>query len=136
MWRPPQAMFGRWTLKAVMFRGENLMDQLMTFETGQQYTNMQIIVSDKHTQIDLRVSGDDGQPTREYVALVFPLDKAKWNPQLRQVRTHVPDANYVDDQGGHHDDDHQPDGDTVVPVRVAGRVAGGCLLLWARSTWL
>jgi hypothetical protein len=87
---PPQAMFGRWTLKAVMFRGENLMDQLMTFETGQQYTNMQIIVSDKRTQIDLRVSGDDGQPTREYVALVFPLDKTKWNPQLRQVRTHVP----------------------------------------------
>jgi hypothetical protein len=87
---PPQGMFGRWTLKAVTFRGENLMDQLVTFEPGQQYTNMQIVVTDKRTQMDLRVSGDDGQPTREYVALVFPLDKAKWNPQLRHVRTHMP----------------------------------------------
>ena len=40
--------------------------------------------------MDLRVSGDDGQPTREYVAIAFPLDKAKWNPQLQQVRTYVP----------------------------------------------
>ena len=40
--------------------------------------------------MDLRVSGDDGQPTREYVAIAFPVDKAKWNPQLRPVRTYVP----------------------------------------------
>jgi hypothetical protein len=87
---PPLSMFGRWTLKAVMFRGQNLMEQMVTFETGQQYSNMQIVVTDKRTQMDLRVSGDDGQPTREYVAVVFPLDKTKWNPQLRLVRTHVP----------------------------------------------
>jgi len=87
---PPQGMFGRWTLKAVMFRDKNLMDQQVTFETGQQYTNVQVVVTDKRTQMDLLVSGDDGQPTREYVAIAFPLDKAKWNPQLRQVRTYAP----------------------------------------------
>ena len=86
----PQGMFGRWTLKAVTFRGQNLMDELVTFETGQQYTNVQVVVTDKRTQMDLHVSGDDGQPTRDYVALAFPLDKAKWNPQLRRVRTYTP----------------------------------------------
>ena len=83
-------MFGRWTLKSITFRGQNLMEELVTFETGQQYTNVQVVVTDKRTQMDLHVSGDDGQPTRDYVALAFPLDKAKWNPQLRRVRTYTP----------------------------------------------
>ena len=71
-------------------RGQNLLEQPVTFETGQQYTNVQVVVTDKPTQLDLRVTGDDGQPTREYIAIAFPFDKAKWDPQLRQVRTHVP----------------------------------------------
>ena len=87
---PPSAMFGRWTLKSVTMRGQNLMEQLVTFETGQQYAAMQIVVTDKRTQMDLRVSGDDGQPTREYVALAFPLDKTKWAGPVRQTRTYVP----------------------------------------------
>ncbi len=65
---PPTLTFGRWTLKAVTFRGQNLLEQHVTFETGQQYTNIQVVVTDKRTQMDLRVTGDDGQPTREYVA--------------------------------------------------------------------
>jgi hypothetical protein len=89
---PPQSMFGRWTLKAVTFRGQNLLEHPVTFETGQQYTNVQVVVTDKRTQMDLRVSGDDGQATREYVALAFPTNKEKWNPQLRLVRTYVPPA--------------------------------------------
>ncbi len=83
-------MFGRWTLKAITFRGQNLMDELMTFETGQHYTNVQVVVTDKRTQMDLHVSGDDGQPTRDYVAIAFPLDKAKWTPPARRVRTYTP----------------------------------------------
>jgi Carboxypeptidase regulatory-like domain len=86
----PMGMFGRWTLKAVTVRGQNLMDQLVTFETGQQYTNVQVVVTDKRTQMELRVSGDDGQPTREYVALVFSLDKTRWTGPMRQMRTFAP----------------------------------------------
>ncbi len=86
----PSSMFGRWTLKALTIRGRNLMDELMTFENGQHYTNVQIVVTDKRTLMDLRVSGDDGQPTREYVAIAFPVDKEKWTSPLRPVRTHVP----------------------------------------------
>jgi hypothetical protein len=95
----PTSMFGRWTLKAVTVRGQNLMDQLVTFETGQQYTNVQIIVTDKRTQIDLRVSGDDGQPTREYVALVFSLDKTRWTGPTRQMRTYAPPSFPAADNG-------------------------------------
>jgi hypothetical protein len=86
----PQGMFGRWTLKAAIFKGQNIMEQLVTFDTGQHFDNVQIVVTDRRTQMDLRVTGDDGQTTREYVALVFPTDKAKWNQLQRFVRTYVP----------------------------------------------
>ena len=86
----PQVLFGRWTLKSVTFRGQNITDQLVTFETGQQYSDVHIVVTDKRTAMDLRVNGDDGQPTREYVAIAFPIDKTKWNPQSRRVRIYMP----------------------------------------------
>ncbi len=54
------------------------------------YSNVQVVVTDKRTQMDLHVSGDDGQPTREYVVLAFPIDKAKWDPRFRPVRTYTP----------------------------------------------
>jgi hypothetical protein len=86
----PQPMFGRWTVKAVTFRGQNIMDQLVTFESGQHYNDVQIVVTDKRTQVDLVVAGDDGQPTREYVAIAFPVDKTKWTMQSRRVRIYTP----------------------------------------------
>jgi hypothetical protein len=86
----PQTMFGRWTVKAVTFRGQNLMEQTVTFESGQHYNNVQIVVTDRRTQVDLRVTGDDGQPTRDYVALVFPINKEKWSQIARYARTYTP----------------------------------------------
>ncbi len=116
---PPTLTFGRWTLKAVTLRGQNLLEQPVTFETGQQYTNVQVVVTDKRTQMDLRVTGDDGQPTREYVAIAFPFDKAKWNPQLRQVRTPCSAADRADDR--------RPSPAVSAGVTVTGGVVGSQL---------
>ncbi len=88
---PPPVTFGRWMLKSVTYRGENLMERGMTFDPGQRYGNVQIVMTDKRTQVELRVSGDDGQLTREYAALIYPTDKAKWTQlQRAPVRTFVP----------------------------------------------
>lgn len=85
---PMPGMLGRWTVKSVMFRGENIMDKTISFEQGQQYTNLQIVVSDKRPEVELFVAGEDGQPTRDYVALAFPVDKSRW--QARHIRSFVP----------------------------------------------
>ena len=63
---------------------------MVTFEPGQNLTNVQVVVSDKRSQLDLVVSGDDGQATSEYVALAFPTDKQKWTFPSRQIRTLSP----------------------------------------------
>jgi Carboxypeptidase regulatory-like domain len=88
---PPSVTFGRWMIKSVSYRGENLLERGMTFDPGQQYGNVQIVMTDKRTQLEFRVSGDDGQLTREYAALIYPTDKAKWTQSMRPpVRTFVP----------------------------------------------
>jgi hypothetical protein len=86
----PANVFGRWQVKAVMFRGENLLDRGVAFEPGQEYSDVQVIVTDKRTQMALAVTDDSGEPTREYAALAFPVDKSRWTQLDRYMRTAVP----------------------------------------------
>jgi hypothetical protein len=88
----PQATFGRWTLKTVSYRGQNLIDRPYTFEQGQHYGNVEVVVTDRRTQVDLSVTDELGEPTRDYVVLAFPADKHRWTQLARYVRTYVPPA--------------------------------------------
>ena len=84
---PPGAAFGRWTLKAVMVGERNLMDETVTFEPGQHYNNVRLIVTDKRPMAEFRVVDDSGQPATDYAIVVFPADKERWSQLQRQVRT-------------------------------------------------
>jgi carboxypeptidase family protein len=86
----PGAMMGRWSVKSVTFRDRDLADSTITFEPGQQFSNVQIVVTDKRTQVELRVADESGQPTSDFVALVFPANKEKWAQIARYMRTIVP----------------------------------------------
>jgi Carboxypeptidase regulatory-like domain len=87
---PPYGMFGRWTLKSVSFNGQELKNGSMTFEPGQHYGNVQILVTDRRTELNLHVTDERGQPTRDYVALVFSTDKSRWDGSSPVVRSFVP----------------------------------------------
>jgi carboxypeptidase family protein len=81
----PMALFGRWTVKAVMHNGDNLLDAPHTFQPGQQLRNVQVIVTDKRSDVTFRVADDNGQTTREYVALLYPVDKTQWSQAVRTM---------------------------------------------------
>jgi Carboxypeptidase regulatory-like domain len=87
---PLQSGFGRWTLKAVAHKGQDLLERPITFEPGQRLSDVQVTFTDRHTELTMSVAGDDGQPTRDYVAIVFPTDKDRWTQPSRHVRTYVP----------------------------------------------
>jgi hypothetical protein len=88
----PMFAIGRWMLKAVIHDGEDLVDRVVTFKAGQQYRNVQVVFTDRRSEIVFRVSEEGGQTTREYVALVFPSDKTRWDviPHSTSVRAYVP----------------------------------------------
>jgi hypothetical protein len=75
---PPMQMFGRWSIKAVIVNGENAAGAPITFQPGQQFRNVQVIVTDKRSDMVFHVSDENGQATRDYVILVYPVEKARW----------------------------------------------------------
>jgi len=75
---PSMQIFGRWTVKSVTIGDRTMTSGSMAFEPGQHYDNVRILVSDRRSELNLHVTDDTGQPTREYVALVFPADREKW----------------------------------------------------------
>jgi hypothetical protein len=87
---PQSRMFGRWTLKSVSFNNQELKTASVTFEPGQHYGNIQIVVTDRRSELNLHVTDEQGQPTRDYVALVFSTDKSRWDGSFPAVRTFVP----------------------------------------------
>jgi hypothetical protein len=86
---PPSTIFGPWTLKAVLHEGENLLNRTVTFEPGQHLRDVQILFTDRKTELTFHVADEHGVTTPEYVALVFPADKSLW-VQPGRVRTFVP----------------------------------------------
>jgi hypothetical protein len=87
---PSLSAFGRWSLKAVMHRGQNLLDRPTTFDTGQRLSDVQVIFTDRETELAIEVADTDGQSTRDYVALLYSTNRERWDQIGRYVRTYVP----------------------------------------------
>jgi hypothetical protein len=81
---------GRWTVKAITHDGKDLMDHPIRFEPGQQLKDVEVILTDKRTELTLLVADEHGTSTREYAAILFSTDKAHWTENSRYVRTYMP----------------------------------------------
>ncbi len=105
----------KWTVKAIMHDGKDLFDRPMTFDS-QQWKDVEIVLTDKRTELTLQVADEQGAPTRDYVALVFSTDKTRWelNPS-RYVRPYVPLVSSAGSAGL---------GSTTTSFSVIGGVAG------------
>jgi len=79
---PPQ-----WTLKALMLNGLDVTDSALEFRGSTQNTGLQIILSDKVSDVNGKVSTAKGDITRDYTVVVFPDDPAKWVFPSRFVKT-------------------------------------------------
>ena len=76
-----------------MYDGKDMLDRTFQFDNGQQLKDVQIIFTDKHTELTLQVADEEGKATREYVGLVFTTDKTRWDQNSgRWIRQLVPPA--------------------------------------------
>ncbi len=83
----PRGTFGRWMLKSIIVNGENVVDSAVTFQPGQRLRNVQVVVSDRPSSMTFAVSDENGQTTRDYVIVAYPVDKDRW---MNGARTYVP----------------------------------------------
>jgi hypothetical protein len=76
-----------WTLKAVMLNGVDVTDSALEFRGSSENSGLQIIVTDKVSDLNGKVTTAKGEVTRDYTVVVFPDDPAKWAFPSRYVKT-------------------------------------------------
>jgi hypothetical protein len=81
---------GRWIVKSAGRDEINLVDQAIRFSPGQVWRDIEVVFTDRRTELTLDVTDEHGLPTREYVAVVFARDKKRWAENSRYVRLYVP----------------------------------------------
>jgi hypothetical protein len=81
---------GRWMVKSAGRDEINLVEQPMRFGPGQVWRDIEVVFTDRRTELTLDVTDEHGLPTREYVAVVFARDKKRWTENSRYVRLYVP----------------------------------------------
>lgn len=75
-----------WMLKAVLLNGSDITDTPIDFKANDEITGLQVIVTDRVTEVNGKVTDDKGEPTRDYTVVVFPEDSGKWAYPSRYVR--------------------------------------------------
>jgi hypothetical protein len=81
----------QWFVKSITHDGQDLIDQPVTFTTGQHMRGVEVVMTDKRTELTFHVTDEHGTPTHDYVGLLFSADRAKWMDNTgRYVRTVVP----------------------------------------------
>jgi hypothetical protein len=89
----PQGSPRGWMLKAVTVNGRDVTDTPVELRSGQKLSGVNIVFSDRLTEVNGTLTDDRGAPITEYTLLVFPDDEQLWRPQSRHIMTTRPDQN-------------------------------------------
>lgn len=76
-----------WTLKAVMLNGVDVTDSALEFRGSTENSGLQVILTDKVSDVNGKVTTTRGEVTRDYTVVVFPDDPTKWAFPSRFVKT-------------------------------------------------
>jgi hypothetical protein len=87
---PPVSLTARWLLKSVTLDGREVLDEHVWFEPGRHYENVRIVMTDRRSQVRVRVSDTNGSPTGEYAAVAFPVQRERWRSPERYLRAAAP----------------------------------------------
>jgi protocatechuate 3,4-dioxygenase beta subunit len=82
-----------WTLKSVVVDGRDVIDVPLEIRSAQRIGGINLVFTDRLTELNGTLSDQNGNPITEYTILAFPTDAALWRPQARQIMTTRPDQN-------------------------------------------
>jgi hypothetical protein len=79
-----------WALKSVTLNGTDITDSPYEFKGEGTITGLEIVLTDRLTDLSGTVKDSRSQPLRDYVVVTFPDDSAQWD-RSRFIRTGRPD---------------------------------------------
>ena len=75
-----------WVLKSVSVNGTDVTDNGIEVKANEPVTGMEIVLSQKGTEINGGATGSDSRPSTDFTLVVFSEDEAKWTaPMTRHV---------------------------------------------------
>jgi protocatechuate 3,4-dioxygenase beta subunit len=81
-----------WVLKSVRVEGQDVTDTGFDFKPGSALSGVEVVLTNKTTDITGTVTQGDGQPVKDFTAVIFAADPAKWSlPNSRYITGTRPD---------------------------------------------
>ena len=80
-----------WMLDAVRIGGVDVTDTPVEFGPNESVADVEILLTDRVTNLSGTVAGPDGKPSRDFSVVVFPDDETKWQAPSRFLRSARPD---------------------------------------------
>lgn len=81
-----------WTLKSVFFDGADVTDGGVEFTPGQSVEGLQVVMTQKLTNLSGLVTDDRNRPVLDATVIMFSANKDDWRYASRYVRTSRPDT--------------------------------------------
>ena len=79
-----------WTLKAIKVRGIDVTDRPLPFgRSDQSLTDVEVVLTDRVSAISGTIVDDHAQPAPGAHVIVFPIDRDRWYPASRYLRTAI-----------------------------------------------
>jgi protocatechuate 3,4-dioxygenase beta subunit len=79
-----------WYLKSVTHQGTDITDGGLEFKEGGNVTGLEIVLTQRATDLSGSVQDASARPVTDYVVVAFSADSAKWGYQSRFVRSTRP----------------------------------------------
>jgi hypothetical protein len=80
-----------WLLQSVTIGGRDVTDTPFQVRGGESIAGVNLVFTDKQSEINGTLSTDNGTPVPEFTVLAFPTDSTLWRPLSRQIMTARPD---------------------------------------------
>jgi hypothetical protein len=81
-----------WMLKAIRLNGQDITDTGASFRAGETVAGLEVVLTNRLTQITGTVTSGNGDPVKDYTVVVFSDDATLWAvPQSRHVTGVRPD---------------------------------------------
>lgn len=81
-----------WFLKAILHGGDDVTDTGVDFVPGRSVEDLQIVVTQKTTELSGLVADDRNRPVVDSTVVVFPANRERWGYLSRYLRTVRPDT--------------------------------------------
>ena len=80
-----------WFLKSVTLDGRDITDSGYEFSPGEKVSGIDIVLTQRVTELSGTVQDDRGRPIGDYTVVAFPQDSSKWVYRTQSIRAARPD---------------------------------------------